>query len=118
MSPFQLGWRETRAGKESPEKTNGKAARREWSGPESSEDTGAQCALALALQCGGRGLLFRPIERTHSEKGVIGEGNHLVNELAVFNEGWRAKKSYKRSVLEGGGEGGFDNSLVSEPRIG
>jgi len=47
----------------------------------------------------------------------MGEGNHLANELAVFNEGWRAKKSYKKSVLEGGGEGGFDNSLVSEPRI-
>ena len=74
MSPFQLGWRETRAGKEPPEKTNGKVALREWSGPESSEDTGAQCVLALALQRGGRGLLFRPIERTHSEKEVMGEG--------------------------------------------
>jgi len=32
MSPFQLGWRETRAGKEAPDKTSGKAALREWSG--------------------------------------------------------------------------------------
>jgi len=35
----------------------------------------ARCALALALQCGGRGLLFRPIERSHSEKEVMGGGN-------------------------------------------
>ena len=61
------------AGKKPPEKTSGKAALREWSGPESSEDTGADCALALALKCGSRGLLFRPIERTHSEKEVMGE---------------------------------------------
>ena len=42
---------------------------------------GSACyALALALQCGGRGLLFRPIERTHSEKEVMGEGiNWTVN---------------------------------------
>ena len=59
------------AGKKPPEKTSGKAALREWSGPESSEDTGADCALALALKCGSRGLLFRPIERTHSEKEVM-----------------------------------------------
>jgi len=70
MSPFQLGWRETRAGKEPPEKTSGKAALYEWSGPQCSEDTGVRfCALVSALQCGNRGLLFRPIERTHSEKG-------------------------------------------------
>jgi hypothetical protein len=74
MSPFQLGWRETRAGKEPPGKTSGKVALREWSGPESSEDTGALfCALASALKCGSRGLLFRSVKRTHSEKGVMGE---------------------------------------------
>jgi hypothetical protein len=32
------------------------------------------CALALALERGGRGLLFRPIERTHAEKAVRREG--------------------------------------------
>ena len=63
------------AGKKPPEKTSGKAVLREWSGPQRSEDTGVRfCALASALQRGGRGLLFRPIERTHSEKEVMGEG--------------------------------------------
>jgi len=37
----------------------------------------------------------------------MGKKNHLANELAVFNEGWRAKKSDERSGLEGGGQGGL-----------
>lgn len=50
---------------------------------------GSAYALALALQLGGQGLLFCPIERTNAlKKGVMGEGKHLANALAAFNEDW------------------------------
>jgi len=55
---------------------------------------GSAYALALALQLGGQGLLFRPIERTNAlKKWVMGEGNHLANELADLTKAGEQKRA-------------------------
>ena len=98
------------AGKKPPEKTNGKAVLREWGGPQCSEDSGARfCALVSALQCGGQGLLFRPIERTHSEKVVLGGVIAWpVNGRAIEKDGRTGKTL---SVIGAGDSGvGWVNS--------
>ena len=52
--------------------------------------SGLRPCPGLAVRC--RGLLFRPIERTHSEKGVMGEGmTWPENSRDIEKDGERGK---------------------------